>query len=383
MNARKRTWMAWGMIGSLLLVLIGLQLAGGSQAAPVVRSESGTATCQVNASGYCTLNHSLGVVPDAAFFQPALIGQLATSDPLRRTATTVQVRFFWHTGALFAAGTTIRYNYLLTTGQAAPSSPPVTTPPVTTPPVSTPPTSPPSTPPPTTPTEPGPSPVRACEAPNGDVIQEGAGRSYFEPASLGGGEYFVHNNNWNDGYGGTHVIRACSYDNWNVTVSIPAHSDRAVEAYPNVHRDYNDVPIDSIQSARFAAKAPACSASMIYNVAFDIWIGNDFDNELMIWTQNCNQVPAGTRLADRVIGGQNYQVWKSGGSTSPGGIFTYVATTTQLFGTMPLAAFFDDLQARNWISGPQTTWQVDYGVETVTTGGTSQRFDFTDFFIND
>ena len=48
---------------------------------------------------------------------------------------------------------------------------------------------------------------------------------------------------------------------------------------------------------------------------------------------------------------------------------------------MPLASFFADARARGWT--PTTTWQVDYGVEVVDTNGNPERFNFTDFFIND
>lgn len=229
-----------------------------------------------------------------------------------------------------------------------------------------------STPTPTpTPTT-SPTPTPFCSNP--DTIQEGAGRTY--------GEYFVHNNNWNDNYGGTHVIHACSAQQWNVDVNVPNHSDMAVEAYPNVHKDYNDAPLSSIDSARFAGTGPDC-AGCVYNVAFDVWINNGFTNELMIWTKNHGQTPAGTRLADTVIGGHTYQVWKTGGANSSGGIFTYVSVPAQLSGTMPLNLFWQDLQQRGWIPANSTTWQVDFGVETVTTAGTTRRFDFTDFAIND
>jgi hypothetical protein len=122
---------------------------------------------------------------------------------------------------------------------------------------------------------------------------------------------------------------------------------------------------------------------MTWNAAFDIWIGDGFQNELMIWTENHGQTPAGTRLPDATIGGKTYQVWKSGGISSQGGIFTYVSVPAQKFGTMPLQLFFADLAARNWIRGAATTWQVDYGVETVDTNGAPWRFNVTDFLIND
>ncbi len=158
----------------------------------------------------------------------------------------------------------------------------------------------------------------------------------------------------------------------------PDHSDLSVQTYPNVHRDYNDTPLSQIQSARFAATGPHCSGC-IWNIAFDIWIGDGFSHELMIWTENWGQRPAGNQIGTTTIGGQQYQVWRSG--SGDGGIITYLSVTPQTSGTMPLAAFFADVRARGWT--PTTTWQVDYGVEIVDTNGNPERFDFTDFYVND
>ena len=216
-------------------------------------------------------------------------------------------------------------------------------------------------------------PSQTCT--NGETIGEGAGRSFFESS---GEEYFVHNNNWNDNAGGNSVIKACDYDNWYADSNTPNHSDLSVQTYLNVHRDYNNRALSTISSARFAGSGPRC-AGCIWNIAFDIWIGNDFSHELMIWTENWNQRPAGDMIGTTTIGGKQYQVWRSG--SGDGGILTYVSVTPQLSGTMPLAAFFADVRARGWT--PTTTWQVDYGVEVVDTNGTSQRFTFTDFHIND
>ena len=45
------------------------------------------------------------------------------------------------------------------------------------------------------------------------------------------------------------MITACDYNNWYVDVNVANHQDNAVEAYPNVHRDYNDVPLSTIDKA--------------------------------------------------------------------------------------------------------------------------------------
>lgn len=191
-------------------------------------------------------------------------------------------------------------------------------------------------------------------------------------------EYLIHNNNWNDDAGGNTVITACGYNNWYLVSDTPNHSDMSVQTYPNVHRDYNDAPLTRITSARFAAKGPRCSGC-VYNIAFDIWLGSGFSHELMIWTDNWGQRPLGNIVDTVRIGGHEYQVWRSG--SGDGGVITYLSTTPQLSGDMPLSEFFKDVQNRGWRA--TATWQVDYGVEIVDTNGNPERFDFTDFAITD
>ncbi|HET6296075.1 MAG TPA: hypothetical protein VFG33_22010 [Kribbella sp.] len=220
----------------------------------------------------------------------------------------------------------------------------------------------------------GTSQVESCTNPSFTTTStnnEGDGRSY--------GAYYVHNNMWNN-ENGTYTLGVCNFDNWYEVATQP--DGTAVRAYPNVHKDYSDKPLSTIQSAKFAADSPRCDGC-IYNVAFDIWINKDFDNELMIWTENFNQRPAGDQVGRTTVGGHEYEVWKSGGATTPGGIFTYVSVTPQLSGTMPLQLFFKDLEARKWIPANSTTWQVDFGVEVCDTNNTPQRFNFTDFAITE
>jgi Glycosyl hydrolase family 12 len=252
---------------------------------------------------------------------------------------------------------------------------PATTKPATTAPATTKPTT--TAPTTTTPTTTAPTvtatPPKTCT--NGETIREGALASYSE---ADGGQYLVHNNNWNDDAGGNTVITACDYNNWYLISDTPNHSDMSVQTYPNVHRDYNNAPLTRIKSARFAATGPRCSGC-VYNIAFDIWLGSGFSHELMIWTDNWGQRPLGKVVDTVTFGGHEYQVWRSG--SGDGGVFTYLSTTPQLSGDMPLSEFFKDVQNRGW--KVTTTWQVDYGVEIVDTNGNPERFNFTDFAITD
>jgi Glycosyl hydrolase family 12 len=303
------------------------------------------------------------------------------------TTSTRRVRFKVHNGSAKPTPTPTQTptNTASPTSQSTTTAPtttaPTTTAPATTgpttataPATTTAPTPPRTTAPPTTsaPTATA-TPPRNCA--NGDTIKEGVAASYFE---ADGGEYLIHNNNWNDDAGGNTVITACDYDNWYLVSDTPNHSDMSVQTYPNVHRDYNDVSLTKIKSARFGATGPRCSGC-VYNIAFDIWLGSGFSHELMIWTDNWGQRPLGNVVDTVTIGGHQYQVWRSG--SGDGGVFTYLSTTPQLSGDMPLSEFFKDAQNRGWKA--TTTWQVDYGVEIVDTNGNPERFNFTDFAITD
>jgi hypothetical protein len=273
------------------------------------------------------------------------------------TTSTRRGRFKVHNGGVKPTPTP--------TTTASPTTAPTTTAPTTTAPTTTAPTT-------SAPTATA-TPPKNCT--NGDTIKEGVAASYSE---ADGGEYLIHNNNWNDDAGGNTVITACDYDNWYLISDTPNHSDMSVQTYPNVHRDYNNVPLTRITSARFAATGPRCTGC-VYNIAFDVWLGSGFSHELMIWTDNWGQRPIGNIVDTVTIGGHEYQVWRSG--SGDGGVFTYLSTTPQLSGDMPLSEFFKDVQNRGW--KVTTTWQVDYGVEIVDTNGNQERFDFTNFAITD
>jgi len=267
------------------------------------------------------------------------------------------------------------------TATAPTTTAPTTTAPTTTAPATTDPTKTAVPAPPTTTTAPPTTsaptatatPPKTCT--NGNTIKEGGLASYSE---AGGGEYLIHNNNWNDNAGGNTVITACNYNNWYLISNTPNHSDMSVQTYPNVHRDYNNVALTRIKSARFAATGPRCTGC-VYNIAFDIWLGSGLSHELMIWTENWGQRPSGEVVDTVSIGGHEYQVWRSG--SGDGGVISYLSTSPQTSGDMPLSEFFKDVQNRGW--KVTTTWQVDYGVEIVDTNGKPERFDFNNFAITD
>ncbi|MGW6282422.1 GH12 family glycosyl hydrolase domain-containing protein [Kribbella sp. NPDC055071] len=347
-------------------------------------------TCVLDAYSSCTVLHGFGKKPfaiTATASGPAVV----SIDPSRTTDQSYRLRALRYDGRKYAAGTkltyTAHYDFVAAPAQPTTPAPPSTTPaptpkpshvpthtPTQTPtktPTSTP-TKPPTTTPPSSPptTTTPPASGAVCTKPSfvtTSTNNQGDGRSF--------GAYYVHNNMWNND-NGTYTLGACNYNSWYLDVTQPLPGDKGVQAYPNVHKDYDNVALSKIKSATFAASTPATCTGCIYNVAFDAWIGDDLNNELMIWTENKGQVPAGDKVGTVTFGGFTYDVWHENGYTA------YVSRVTQKSGTMPLASFFNDMAGRGWVP-KATTWQVDYGIEVVSTANVKQHFDFTDFSIQE
>jgi hypothetical protein len=230
----------------------------------------------------------------------------------------------------------------------------------------------------TTPTAPPPA-GHLCSAP---VFRtSGANGGWSE------GGYYVHNNMWNKSkYPSiTESLEACSHASWNVTATMDnASGNGEVKTYPNVHVDYhgsgaNGEPTwSSIKTLRstFAGKGPGVG---IYNVAYDIWMnGVPGDNEIMIWTENHNQRPAGDVVASGVVlSGISWDVW----ATRDNGYLAFTPKSPLASGSLDLKAMIDYLIARGRLSAGSTLGQVCFGVEIVSTDGKPATFQFTDFSI--
>ncbi len=202
------------------------------------------------------------------------------------------------------------------------------------------------------------------------------------------GGYVVHNNMWNvSGYNVSETLSACAYNNWSVTATADNRSgDGAVKTYPNVHKDYHDwstgaEPLLSSFStikSTFAATSPHVG---IYNVAYDIWLnGVPGNREIMIWTDNYRQVPAGSRVASGVsLSGHTWDVY----ATSGNGYLAFVPSQPMTQGSLDLKAMLDWLTAQGRIPANSTLGQICFGVEVVSTDGQPATFNFTDFSITD
>jgi len=102
--------------------------------------------------------------------------------------------------------------------------------------------------------------------------------------------YYVHNNMWNSAKYSpcTSTLHAWSCDNWHIVTRMNNETgDGAIKAYPNVHRDYDRVPIGSFDSitSSFAETSPRVG---IYNLV------DYFFETMAVHPQDCRTILAGT-----------------------------------------------------------------------------------------
>ena len=197
------------------------------------------------------------------------------------------------------------------------------------------------------------------------------------------GGYYVHNNMWNCAKYRpcTSTLYAWSPDNWHVVARMNnKKGDGAVKTYPNVHRDYGSVPIDSFGSitSHFAETSPHVGT---YNFGYDLWINGIARpgcTEIMIWNENFNQSPGGSYMQDVTFDGQAYKVYK----TPSSGYIAFVATTNFTSGTLSLLEMMKWTMAKGWLSSKSTLNQICFGVEIVSTGDADATFQVTAFSID-
>jgi hypothetical protein len=233
--------------------------------------------------------------------------------------------------------------------------------------------------------QPSSSPTPSPTAPAGG----GGGASCTKPsfttsADFGSetlGSYTVANNMWNVGGGGiTQSISACSSSSFFVNANV-SEDGGGVKTYPNSHFNFNNAPaISSLKSvtSTFDASLPGDNGD--FEDAYDIWLnglagaGGD---EVMIWTDNHGETPAGSPMTSVTFNGASYTVWK--GNNGP---VSFVADSTVTSGTLNLLAFFQWLISKGFEPANSNLQQVDYGVEIASTNNTQETFNFSNFSVS-
>ena len=199
--------------------------------------------------------------------------------------------------------------------------------------------------------------------------------------------YVVHNNMWNSsGYNVRETLSACSHRNWRVVATANNRSgDGAVKTYPNVHKDYHNwdndheprlSSFDTIRSS-WAARTPHVG---IYNAAYDIWLnGVPGNREVMIWTDNYRQTPAGRVVARNVhLSGRTWKVYATGDNH----ILTFLPSKRLTHGTIRIKSHLNWLVARGRVPARSTLGQICFGFEIVSTGGNPAKFKVDNFSVS-
>ncbi len=197
--------------------------------------------------------------------------------------------------------------------------------------------------------------------------------------------YIVHNNMWNvSGYDVSERLSACSHRNWSVSVTADNSSgDGAVKTYPNVHKDYHnwstgaEPRLSTFRTIRstFAARTPRVG---IYNAAYDIWLnGVPGEHEVMIWTDNYRQVPAGSQFAKVRLSGHTWRVYATEGNH----YIAFVPTQRLTRGALRLKSMLSWLVGRGRLERNVTLGQICFGFEVVSTDGSPAVFSVSDFSV--
>ncbi|MGN6752371.1 MAG: GH12 family glycosyl hydrolase domain-containing protein [Intrasporangium sp.] len=242
----------------------------------------------------------------------------------------------------------------------------------------------------TTTTTTAPAPTTTTTAPvptTSSVPGQVCTNPYYKTSDANGGVsdggYYVHNNLWNAAKypGTTGSTEVCSYHSWNHTAyASNASGTGEVKTYPNVHKDYSGRTINSFTqlTSTFAQVSPN---SGIYNVAYDMWLNGVPNDEVMVWTENHKQYPAGSKFTTVTISGVSWDVY----ATSGNGYIAFVPSGGKVLtsGTVDLKAMLQWLVAQGRLPATSTVDQVGYGVEVVDTGGSKATWNFTDFSITD
>jgi hypothetical protein len=194
------------------------------------------------------------------------------------------------------------------------------------------------------------------------------------------GAFYVDTDTWNAAnYQVSQTMYVCDYDNWYVVARMDnATGDGAVKTYPDVHEDFSAAPALSSFGAISSSFAHAGPHVGIYEFAYDIWlngVASKGSTEVMIWTDNFNQVPSGSLQETVAFDGQTYQVYQNGS------YIAFVETTNVTSGTVNLLEFFDHIIAKGWIPATSTLGAIDYGVELVSTNGADATFAVNGFSL--
>jgi hypothetical protein len=126
----------------------------------------------------------------------------------------------------------------------------------------------------------------------------------------------------------------------------------------------------------FASRTPNVG---IYNAGYDIWLnGVPGRHEVMIWTDNLRQVPAGRIVHRRVpLSGRYWNVW----ATRDNGYIAFVPNYRITRGSVNIKQMLHWLMVRGRLPRTATLGQICFGFEIVSTSNFLVDFEVTSFSV--
>jgi hypothetical protein len=196
----------------------------------------------------------------------------------------------------------------------------------------------------------------------------------------------VRQNMWNcPNNCGAQTLWANSASSWGV-VSDQPKGNTAVLAYPDVQdvltlSNGNPAPLSGFKAitASFKQSQPKVGD---FEAAFDIWL-NNWNTEIMIWTQNHGQVPLGSVAATLTSDGRRWALFANPGSSGgyPGGPFSFAMRGGESTGTIHILTYLRYLIQHKFIPANSTIDDVEYGWEICSTGGKAEDFDVKSYAL--
>jgi hypothetical protein len=197
--------------------------------------------------------------------------------------------------------------------------------------------------------------------------------------------YYLYDNQWNCGpksgnqcgpessYGCANADGTVSF----VTTSNQPAGNTAVLTYPAVQSNFSSNPALSSFKSITSSYTETSPHVGDYEVAYDCWFNNQA-NEVMVWVDNYNQVPAGKKVATGVtVGGHSWDVWWVQSS----GYLAFNITGTLTAGTVDLLALFKYAVMNGWLPATSTMGQLAFGIEVCSTGGNAATFTIDEYSL--
>lgn len=172
------------------------------------------------------------------------------------------------------------------------------------------------------------------------------------------------------------TLTANSASSWSVSATA---TGTAVQSYPDTQQTMttsSDLanPLTPDVNSTYAETVPANGD---WESAYDIWLGSttnsgaQYNQEIMIWTDNHGQTPAGSDTGkSAVIDGVTYEIWSEPGNST----VTLEADTNKTSGSVDVTTAITDLQADGYVAAGQGYSQIDYGYEICSTNGSPETF---------